>query len=606
MSFLAPAALGLLALAIPLVVLYMLRSRRQRLEVPSVLMWSGEEQFVSAALPWQRLKITGALLLQLLALIGFAVLLGRPFFREQTLLGPHTVVIVDSSGSMATSGRLDDALSQARGLAGDASEAQLISVVEAGGEPRVLAAFAREPAAVLAALDSIEAGGTTDNLAGALRLARGLATPDRPTSLLILSDGGTAGTIEEPVVSARHVLFDASGDNVAITGFGTGVPGEGAATRLFLEVSNFSVGPRDVEVSLLVDGLEVGSVGFSLDAGERSQEIVTVDAGPGQAVSAVLNDFADANSLDNSASVVLSAGTDLTVTVTGEGSPFLNALVESVPGIRPAAGAPPDVLIVDGGDAAIVDRPAWIIAPAKPPSDLPLLGRLDSPIVTYQRPGEPILEGLDLSELAIAEADIVDAFGWLSIVRAGDVPLVLMGEIDGHRVVYFTFDVVRSNLPVQVTFPILGARILDWLGGNRVAATSTAPAGTPLGLTPPAGGSSIITAPSGHSTTLSADAGTFTSTAAPGIYQVEYRDDAGATVGSAVAARQFVATESIAEARQIATTFDDSEATAEGTLLREWAPYILAALLGIILLEWWVAFGRPLPSASRARVGATS
>ena len=51
MSLLAPAALGLLALSVPLVVLYMLRSRRRRVEVPSVALWEAEEQNVSAALP---------------------------------------------------------------------------------------------------------------------------------------------------------------------------------------------------------------------------------------------------------------------------------------------------------------------------------------------------------------------------------------------------------------------------------------------------------------------------------------------------------------------------------------------------------------------------
>ena len=601
MSFLAPAALGLLALSIPLVVLYMLRSRRQRFEVPSVLLWAGEEQFVSAALPWQRLKITGALLLQLLAIIGFAVLLGRPFFREQTLLGPHTVILIDSSGSMATAGRIDAALDQARELAVDTSEAQLISVVEANAEPRVLAAFAREPDSVLAALDSIEVGGATADLAGALRLGRGLATPDRSTILLILSDGGLAGGLDEPVAEARHVIFDATADNVAITGFGTGVPGEGA-TRLFLEVTNFGVGSAAVTTNLLVDGLEVGSVDFDLDAGASRRQIVAVDAGPGQAVTAQLVRHSDANPLDDTSHLVLSAGVDLAVTVTGDGSPFLTALVESVPGLRPAAGAPPDVLIVDGGDATIVDRPAWLIAPQTPPPGVTVEGRLEGPIVTFQRPGEPILEGLDLSELAIAEADIVDAPGWLPIVRAGDVPLILMGDVDGHRAVYFTFDLVRSNLPVQVTFPILGARVLDWLGGSRVAATSTAAAGTPIGLTPPAGGTSIVSLPDGGSITLTADANTFSPTSTPGVYGVEYRDAAGEPAGATLAARQFVATESTGQARQIATTSDETVTTEEGTLLREWAPLVLALLLFVVLLEWWVAFGRPWPRWRRARV----
>jgi len=327
---------------------------------------------------------------------------------------------------------------------------------------------------------------------------------------------------------------------------------------------------------------------------------VAVDAGPGQAVTAQLIAHSDANPLDDTASLVLSAGVDLAVTVTGEGSPFLGALVESVPGLRPAAGAPPDVLIVDGGDATIVDRPAWIIAPQTPPPGIVVQGRLEAPIVTFQRPGEPILDGLDLSDLAIAEADIVDAPGWLPLVRAGDVPLVLLGEVGGHRAVYFTFDLVRSNLPVQVTFPILGSRILDWLGGSRVAATSTAPAGTPIGLTPPAGGTSIIAVPGGELITLPESATTFAATATPGLYRVEYRDEAGKLAGEARAARQFVAAESAGTSRQISTTLDDSIPTEEGTLLREWAPLILSLLLLIILLEWWVAFGRPWPRLRRA------
>ena len=39
MNFLAPAGLWLLALAIPLIVLYFIRTRRRELQVPSLLLW---------------------------------------------------------------------------------------------------------------------------------------------------------------------------------------------------------------------------------------------------------------------------------------------------------------------------------------------------------------------------------------------------------------------------------------------------------------------------------------------------------------------------------------------------------------------------------------
>ena len=494
MSLLAPAALGLLVLSVPLVVLYMLRSRRRTLEVPSIRLWLGEEQHVSAALPWQRLKITAALILQLLALAAFAFLLARPFFSERTLLGPHTVLVVDTSGSMATAGRFDSAIAEAGELAADASDVRLISVIDAGPRPRVLAAFSRDPETVRAAIDELNVGGGVEDLEGALRLSRGLATPDRPTTILLLSDGGTVGAITEPVSSARHVPFDAVGDNLAITAFGTGVRGE-SSNRLFIEISNFSRSIRDASAELLVDGLAVGSVAVTLQPEGKERQIVTIEAGPGQVVEARLIDNVDANPIDDSSALVLASTATLSVTVTGEGSPFLDALVDALPGVGPAIGAPPDVVIVDGGSAAAIDRPAWLLAPETPPPGVTVAGRVESPIVTFQRPGEPIIEGLDFADLAIAEADIVDAPGWLPLLRAGDASLVLLGEIEGHRAVYFTFDVVRSNLPVQVSFPILGARVMDYLAGNRLTTTRSSVAGTPIALTPPPGGQAVVSTP---------------------------------------------------------------------------------------------------------------
>ncbi len=601
MSLIAPAALGLLALAVPLIVMYMLRSRRRGIEVTSTLLWEDEKEFVSAALPWQRLRITAALVLQLLALALFAILLARPFFRETTLLGPHTVLIVDTSGSMALAGRLDAAKAQMQSLVAEASEEQLVSIVEAGARPRVLAAFSRDPAQLAALVDGLQPGGGTEDLEGALRLARGLATPDRPTSLLFLSDGGPAQVLDEPVTDARHVLFDASGDNLAVTGLGTNPVGEGPA-RIFVEVASFSPRTEDVAVAMTVDGLDVGTLRLAVPPGERRREVLAVDAGPGQVVEAAIVGDADANPLDDAAAVVLTGTASLGVTVVGEGSPFLDALVAATPGVTVPQGRPPDVVVVDGGSPDLVDRPAWLIHPEVPPAGVRLEGVVDNPRITFARSGEPLLEGLDFTEVAIARADIVAAPGWLPILSAGDVPLILLGEIDGHRVAYFTFDVVASNLPVQVAFPILGARILDWLGGSRLGTAATADAGAPLALTPPDGATSRVTRPDGVVQEVAADVIEYVRTELPGVYRVDYVKGDGEVIPGATATRRFAAGEAAGAARRIAVVEPGGAAGEEATLVREWAPALIALLLALVLLEWWVAFGRPRP---RRRVVAT-
>ena len=56
MGFLIPIALGLLALAIPIILFYMLRLRRQDVEVSSSFLWQRALQDRTANMPWNKLR----------------------------------------------------------------------------------------------------------------------------------------------------------------------------------------------------------------------------------------------------------------------------------------------------------------------------------------------------------------------------------------------------------------------------------------------------------------------------------------------------------------------------------------------------------------------
>jgi hypothetical protein len=168
---------------------------------------------------------------------------------------------------------------------------------------------------------------------------------------------------------------------------------------------------------------------------------------------------------------------------------------------------------------------------------------------------------------------------------------VLLGEVDGHRVAYFTFDITRSNLPVQVGFPIMGSRILDWLGGASAGATDTAPAGTPIPISPPAGAATEISRDGVVVAELQDQVLSFDGTGTPGVYRVSYLADDSRVAGP-VAVRTFDRQESIAGSRDIAVVAGSSTATGEGSIIREWAPSVVAATIAIVLFEWWFAHRR--------------
>lgn len=600
MTFLVPAALGLAALAGPLVVLYMLRSKRRPHQVASTMLWQEVGEPVSSAVPWKRLKLTTLLLLQLAVLGLFVLSLARPFVAEATVLGPHTVFVLDTSGSMAMAGRFDQARARALDLASDVSEANLASVVEAGPDPRVLIAFSGDPDAVAEAISTLTVGGGAEDMSTAIRLARGLAAPDRETSVVIFSDGGEVPLAEEPVVGASHLRFDDLASNLSISGFDAEPSAEGAA-RVFLQVENHGPDARQVSVAFEIDGLPSGSVDLDVPGLDASRQVVPLDATAGSVVTARIVDAGDALALDDRADLVIGGGVTRSVGVAGEGSPFLTALLASTPGVVAAdEAADADILIVDGGPLPEIDRPAWLIRPESPPEGLELAGLERNLAVTFSRPGDPVLDSVDLSEMAVAEAQVVEGITWLPVVMSGDVPLVLLGDVGGHRVVYMTFDLVHSNLPVQVAFPIFGANLLDWLRGGESGSVSTEPAGTPIALVTPTGSRARVELPTGEVRDLAGDAGVFSATDQPGVYRVAYVDIEGEVTPGEVAVRRFVPDESAGPSRDIAVSAGPGGEGEPGSIVREWAPWVIGLALALMALEWWVGHQRPwLPRRRR-------
>ena len=142
MRFANPVGLWLLALALPVLALHVLRPRRQRATVSSTFLWRGLHRPVSAAQPWQKLRASWLLALQLLAVAVLAAAVARPVRLTAGGLARHTVFVIDTSGSMAavdgSPTRLDDAKRRARELRDELPAGGLASVVTTGVTPRVL------------------------------------------------------------------------------------------------------------------------------------------------------------------------------------------------------------------------------------------------------------------------------------------------------------------------------------------------------------------------------------------------------------------------------------------------------------------------------------
>ena len=106
------ALIGLLSLPV-IVAFYMLRLRRRDVPVGSTFLWQQLVRDVEANAPWQRLRFSWLLLVQLLIAALVVAAAVRPFTASESDLAANVVLIMDTSTSMAARDGDDDRISEA-------------------------------------------------------------------------------------------------------------------------------------------------------------------------------------------------------------------------------------------------------------------------------------------------------------------------------------------------------------------------------------------------------------------------------------------------------------------------------------------------------------
>jgi Mg-chelatase subunit ChlD len=602
LTFANPAGLWLALLAVPVLALHVLRPRRDEVEVSSVFLWRDVEAPVSAARPWQRLRPSLLLLLQLLAVVGLALAVARPVRLTDAPVADHTVFIVDASASMAANDgdpdRLATALAEARRLRAEIPDGGVASIVVADARPRVVLTASPDRGAFDSALDPIRPASGAADFPGAFVLAESLETPDDSIAFVFLSDGGL--TDAEQALLPPGTVYQPVGEqstNRAITRLT--VEPASAGLRAFVTVANTG-GPEATQTLRLdVDGRTAATQEVTV-AGGASVD-VQADLPPGERVQAFL-EGEDLLDVDDRAYAVAPSRRDLDVLVAGPEDPLLDALLAAIPGVtvtRPEPGIPTpdaDLAIYNQVDVpADPQVPFWAIAPPGGAPGVTVAGTVETPAATLVRTDDPLLSGIDVSGVAIRTAQRLEAPTSEALVAAEGTPLLARGASGDLPFLYLGFPLAESNLPLQVAFPLLGDRIVSELGGSALPPQTVA-AGDALPVD--AARDAVITAPGGRTIEVPAGA------AAPHADRVGFW-----TVAAAGRAERAVAVNPALSESDL--TPAPSLLVSERTRLETEAPprghrpvlaWVVIPLLAVLAAEWLLARRRSGVSRRQFRV----
>ncbi|SFM24298.1 vWA domain-containing protein [Methanolobus profundi] len=183
MPFETPLALAALASIIPLIILYLLRPKPLQVQVPSLMFLldikEEKKRFYTSI---TKLIKDPLFLIQLLVLILLALAVAAPYLdTQEALSGEHTVLIIDSSASMQTNDRFDDAISKAEDYVSKKNsiilaESTPVTVLEGEGSE-----------AAYNALESLEAKATVADISSAVSAGMRMLS-DEGGNLIVISD----------------------------------------------------------------------------------------------------------------------------------------------------------------------------------------------------------------------------------------------------------------------------------------------------------------------------------------------------------------------------------------------------------------------------------
>jgi Ca-activated chloride channel family protein len=619
-GILAPLALALLALALPIIALYMLRQRRPAVPVSSILLWEAVLTDLEANAPWQRLRRNWLLLLQLLILLLLVLALARPYATAAGAATGNTVVVLDSSASMRATdvapSRFERARAEARALIDRLGAGQRLALILAGPTAEVRQAPTSDGTALRAALDRLQPGAGLVNWPDALALADATARRLPGSQVVVITDGAFPPLDPAAVtVPTRFITVGASGDNLAITALATGATGGGAS--VFARVRNTGPATRALLTLSAGDRL-LDARALALDAG--GEVGVTFDGLPatGEPVRAEL-DVRDALAEDNRAWAVLPAA-GRALLVSPGASAFLRRGLALLPETHlltaPASEPGYDWYVFDGITPERLPGNSLIINPPAGEALVPVAGQLERPRVTRAVHAHPLLAGVDLDRLHIARAARIEPPAWLQpLVEADGGPLLLAGEHDGQRAVVLAFDLHQSDLPLSVAFPVLLSNVRAWLhpatGPVVSAPEAVVRPGEPVTVNAgPEIDAIVVTLPDGRQQTLAPAGGVarLTDTGQLGPYRLSLRAGGQERRAAWLAVNLLSDEESaLAPAAHPPLGAVPAAAPAAEPAPQElWRPLLLLGML-LLLAEWWLFYRGPaLPGVARRRRTGTT
>ncbi len=622
MGILLPAALALLALAIPIIVLYLLKVKREDLTVSSSFLWQRVLEDRQANAPWQKLQKNWLLLLQLLLLLLMVFVLSRPFFQSEAQASGNIIVLLDASAGMQATdvapSRFAKAKSEINTIIDQMGGGDQMTLVLMRAFPEVLATSSTSKTELKGALDRARVTNEPAQPKSSIVLAAAAADRNPGTTVVVVSSGTFAREEGLPALKAKikYIKIGQSDANQAISAVNLRETGGGP--QLFVGLNNYSTQPTKVTLSVTIDNKPFDTREVSIGPEDKASVTLSdlpvttrvVDAKIRPAAQGSLPDYL---SVDNEAWTLRNAGSPQKLLLVSSGNTFLELFLGRLPNYKVGKTTPDnyetlankdtyDLYIFDGyAPEHLPPGGVFLINPPTSPY-LPTSSSVNTPTFARLEQSDPLLRYTDLSSVFVKQAQQYQLPGWMKGVAFSSegTALLASGDNQGQHVVLLGFDTHDSDIGLSTAWPILMINTLSWLqpAGALDQVTEINP-GEPISFQMNLTDEISVQPPGQNVQVLKPTSGlaSFTDTDRTGIYTVNRKQSVNPNTKTGPAQDNFVVNLYSSLSSNIKplddlglqgaiTSPNGSSSKSDREL---WQPIALLAII-ILMLEWWVFY----------------
>ena len=553
--------------------LFRMKVRPPKVQVPTLLLWRRVFDQVREMTWWERVRRAVSMAATILVAIVLALAVTRPGPSAGTTTQGRTLIVLDSSWSMAArtnngETRWRRAVRQARALASGAGGDVAIATTAEG----LVEGPTSDIALIETALDRLAPAGGEDG-----------AWPRVPGAdhVHFITDGAAPRALDTGV--AVHSVFE-SAPNVAILAFGARPAAAGAdAGEAYVQIANYAPAPQAVTLSVTRGAAVVSSQKIDMAAGEAVSTIVPLPPRGGARLLARVEAATDALAEDNEAVAWVHGAETVPVAIVSPDPTDLERVLRSDPSIavttmRPESYQAPaeGIVIFDRWTPAEAPRrPALFIAPPAT-AWLGVRGAEERAARWLGTAVHPVVSGVDPLTVDVKKVGGFTGEALLAVARTErGTPLISILDSVDRRLVVWSFAVSDTNLKHAQGFPVLLGNSIEWLarpayGVLRKPGLVTLPASTSRVVSPAGEPVPIVRAGSSAVVRLRT----------PGLYLVD-------AAGSRGVVGVNVGDPDVSNLSRSELSSGEATAVAAGGAGRPWWMWAIGLAFFLIAAEWW-------------------